>query len=95
MKMADWADDDSDYDDEEEFKYTKGDANDDAPCEDDNIKVSSKASKKGQSQKMTSQNTEDDLQFLTEEIGKSNEKEKESKSSKPKDDTKEVEEDKE
>ena len=42
MKMADWADDDSDYDDEEEFKYTKGDANDDAPCEDDNIKVSSK-----------------------------------------------------
>ena len=44
---------------------------------------------------MTSQNTEDDLQFLTEEIGKSNEKEKETKSSKPKDDTKEVEEDKE
>lgn len=37
--MPDWADDDSDYDEEEEFNYSKKDSNDEDPCEDDNVKI--------------------------------------------------------
>lgn len=39
MKMADWAEDDSDYDEEEEFNYSKKDSDEEGPCEDDNIRV--------------------------------------------------------
>lgn len=38
--MPDWADDDSDYDEEDEFNYSKKDSNEEGPpCEDDNVKV--------------------------------------------------------
>ena len=38
-KMADWADDDSEYDEEEEFNYNKQPGEDEDPCEDDHVKV--------------------------------------------------------
>lgn len=82
-KMNDWADDDSDYDEEEEFNYNKQPDNDEGPCEDDYIKAGTSPYKSRDAQraraKMTypsnneQSNPGDDLQFLTAEINRSNE----------------------
>ena len=39
--MADWAEDDSDYDEEEEFNYNKQPGEEEDPCEDDHVKFGS------------------------------------------------------
>ena len=40
-KMADWAEGDSDYDEEEEFNYNKQPGEEEDPCEDDHVKFGS------------------------------------------------------